>query len=525
MRNGQMGWTLMGAAALLLVGMVKPTHLLADQTVVPSREQTMTAIQALRNKITPLPLSRTILLEVAGDEQDNNDHVTLRADFAGRFTRESSGIVEQISGFDGHECWHRDAVGLTKTLSLADRDVLVFLSHFRTGQWLTHVTPEMLEIDLHTSNDQVTTFAVHHHQATSRVEINNETGLPSWYEIDSVQGRVRYGFSDYQRHFDASIPMTVTCTSQNETRASRVEQVQLLEPLEATAFRRPDSLPSRLRFDPALPSGLLVRRSPSGHVLVPVSLSDGVPRTFVFDTGAGGTLVDRQVARSLGLRVVGEQLFVSILGNSMAEVVEADALQIGPATLSNPRLVAADIEVFRTLLREPSIAGVIGYDLLSQCVCEIQLANDQIRVLPESTFHAENSPDLPWRPITFYQNIPLIPARFPQGEGMFRIDVGAASGPAGNVIFHTPAVQRWQMSVADLPKVQAGEAELALGPIDWFELSGHRFEKPTVIYSLAKSGPLAEPGVDGNIGVEFLKPFRILLDYRHARMAFVPLKP
>jgi hypothetical protein len=274
MRNGKRGRAFWGATAILLVGLAKLAPLLADETVVPRREETMTAIQNLKDKLSPVPPSRALLLEIAGDEQDNSDRVTLRADFAGRFTRESSGNVEQISGFDGHECWLRDAVGLTKVLALADRDLLVFLSHFRTGQWLNHVTPEMLEIDPLATNAQVTTFAVHHHQATSRVEFDNATGLPSWFEIDGTQGRVRFGFSDYQRHFD-------------------------------------------------------------------------------------------------------------------------------------------------------------------------------------------------------------------------------------------------------LPKVQAGEAELAIGAIDWFELSGHRFENPIIIYSLAKSGPLAEPGVDGNIGVEFLKPFRILLDYRRARMAFV----
>jgi hypothetical protein len=513
------------AAAILLAGIARPINLPADESAAAQREQTMTAIQMLRNKVLPPPSNQALQLEVDGDELDSNDRMTLRADFAGRFIRESSGWSEQKSGFDGTECWHRDALGLSKALAFADRDLLVFLSHFRTGQWLNHVTPEMLELVPECTNDQVTTFVVHHHRATSRVEFDNPTGLPSWFEMEGTQGRVRYGFADYQRHGDVPIPMTVTSTSFHETRTSRVEAVQLLAPLAATAFQRLDSLPARVHFDPAVPAALTVRRSPTGHVLVDVSFSDGVPRTFVFDTGAGGTLVDRQLAQSLGFHVLGEQLFVSILGNTMAEVVETGTLQIGPATLTNPRLVATDIDVFRTLLGDPSIAGVIGYDLLSQCACEITLSTDQIQVFPESAFQSEQHADLPWHPIAFYQNIPLVPARFPQGEGMFRIDVGAASGPAGNVIFHTPAVKRWQMPTTALPKVQAGEAELAIGTIAWFELSGHRFESPTVIYSLAQSGPLAEPGVDGNIGVEFLKPFRIILDYRHARMAFVPMDP
>ena len=59
------------------------------------------------------------------------------------------------------------------------------------------------------------------------------------------------------------------------------------------------------------------------------------------------------------------------------------------------------------------------------------------------------------------------------------------------------------------------------GTIAWFELMGHRFENPRVIFALATSGPLADPFVDGNLGVEFLKPFRIVLDYQHERLAFI----
>ena len=52
---------------------------------------------------------------------------------------------------------------------------------------------------------------------------------------------------------------------------------------------------------------------------------------------------------------------------------------------------------------------------------------------------------------------------------------------------------------------------------------GHRFEQRRVIYSLVESGPLAGPLVDCNIGVEFLKRFRIVLDFQHERLAFIPV--
>ena len=56
----------------------------------------------------------------------------------------------------------------------------------------------------------------------------------------------------------------------------------------------------------------------------------------------------------------------------------------------------------------------------------------------------------------------------------------------------------------------------------WFELAGHRFENPDIVFAIDRQGPLGDPYVDGNIGVEFLKPFRMVLDFANRRVAFLP---
>lgn len=116
--------------------------------------------------------------------------------------------------------------------------------------------------------------------------------------------------------------------------------------------------------------------------------------------------------------------------------------------------------------------------------------------------------------------MPTVEATF-EGDhrGRFRIDVGAA-GPAGTVVFHSPAVEQMQL-IKDrkLTNAQAGPNRIALGKIAWFELAGHRFIDPTVIFALDRQGPMGDEYVEGNIGVEFLKPFRLVLDYSRQRMA------
>ena len=46
-------------------------------------------------------------------------------------------------------------------------------------------------------------------------------------------------------------------------------------------------------------------------------------------------------------------------------------------------------------------------------------------------------------------------------------------------------------------------------------MTGHVLVRP--------NGPLGDDYLEGNIGVDFLKPFRLVLDYQNRRVAFVPL--
>jgi len=68
-----------------------------------------------------------------------------------------------------------------------------------------------------------------------------------------------------------------------------------------------------------------------------------------------------------------------------------------------------------------------------------------------------------------------------------------------------------------------GMVTAATGTVDYFELAGHRFDKPRVTFSQSKVGPLSTPFLAGNIGQDLLLPFTVVLDYTHYRIAFVPL--
>ena len=121
------------------------------------------------------------------------------------------------------------------------------------------------------------------------------------------------------------------------------------------------------------------------------------------------------------------------------------------------------------------------------------------------------------------QRHPVVEASFEGGSGLFKLDVGASGGPHGNVVFHAPAVRRLGLIEGrDVTPNNLAQQEAANGSIGWFELSGRRWENPDVVFALGEDGPFSDPYTVGNIGTGFMKAFRIVFDYRRARIAFVP---
>ena len=104
-----------------------------------------------------------------------------------------------------------------------------------------------------------------------------------------------------------------------------------------------------------------------------------------------------------------------------------------------------------------------------------------------------------------------------------------APGAATTVTFHSPAVKSMKLLEGRETKTQmlggvGGGSPTEQGPLEWFEVGGKRFEKPTVTFATGDVGPLADKYTVGNVGQVFLRPFRIVLDYAGARIAFVESK-
>jgi hypothetical protein len=258
----------------------------------------------------------------------------------------------------------------------------------------------------------------------------------------------------------------------------------------------------------------------TGHILVRPKIEGQEVGWFIFDSSAGANVIDATAASKLKLERLGATAVTSVMGNEPSSIFRAKSLALGPMTIARPFLVTMNMANIKMAMGN-DVVGVIGYDVLARCVAEVAVADDSVKLYDPKSHHLETGV---WQPLFFNQTVPAVSAKFEGNrEGLFRIDVGASGpGGVGNVVFHAPAVQQHRLLKGrNVSRMMLGQSNVAMGSIAWFELAGHRFKNPAAVFAIGKNGPFGDDYVDGNIGVDFLKPFRVVLDFANERVAFV----
>jgi hypothetical protein len=147
-------------------------------------------------------------------------------------------------------------------------------------------------------------------------------------------------------------------------------------------------------------------------------------------------------------------------------------------------------------------------------------------IKPSVEVNARASYTLPsgaWTPIRFSTGNPAIEALTDGApKAWYRFDTGAN----GTVTFHSPFVRKHNL-LKDKKTTSSGSGGVGgmitsqSGKIRWFEIGGHRFANPSVGFATSTQGAFAEPYLAGNIGQDFMKPFKIVMDFSGYRIALL----
>src|SRR5688572_883437 len=345
----------------------------------------------------------------------------------GAFRIEVDGALPSAAGFDGQRAWTRDPTGLARIVELEEADQLQMLFGVLSGHWL-----EREVFTAEQQGDDVLRLALRGTPLEMNLTLGGTTHLPIGLEQAGDAGPRVWTFADPVEVDGRRLPTRWTFEENGQLDSYHVEAYRVI-PAAPARLGPPREPPRDVRFDPDVPAELTVSRLPSGHLLVEPLLEDEPLGAFVFDTGAGITVIDRRVADELLMETLGTTVAVGVAGSTTSSYRRGERFQLGPVVIENPIYGDLDLSFMQGGGRR--VAGIVGYDLLARCVVEIEPASGRIALHDPARYELRAGA---WQDLVLHQNHACVSARFEgEREGLFRLDTGAT----GTVTFHSPAVR------------------------------------------------------------------------------------
>jgi hypothetical protein len=466
----------------------------------------------------------TLIIEGDAESYGSKGRFTLNAASAGRIRKRIEAPLGRTLGDDGVTGWEVDSSGMPRRLDSDERDRARLTTWIWTGQWLdpTAKIVATLKQPQPEGGGVVIEVGMAGHPWRAELLIDRQTWLPRSLTSSGASGSEVVEYSRYIEHNGRKVAGTVTSrTGDISTFTGAVTAIRSSTADDDRTFAPIERAPDDTHFDAARPSKVRLDRARTGHLLVYPTIDGLDLGAFVLDSGASVTVVTSEAAKKLELPTLGAVPLGSMFGTVAAKVHRASSFTLGPATIKGMFLAEMDLAPLSAAFGI-SVQGVVGYDLFSRCALDLTLARDDLSIRDPESHDLDR---LRWLPLSLPSRHPAVAAKAAGvPEGPYRLDLGASGGPAGNVIFHGSTVEKHHLlDGRQVARVQAGKLHLGVGEIAWFELAGHRFERPRVLFALDSGGVLGEARTLGNIGVEFLRPFRIVFDYSHSRISFVEL--
>ena len=440
----------------------------------------------------------------------------------GAFLNRIAGDLGVTVGWDGTSAWKTDYDGSTRTLALEEHDQELFEHWIQTGHWLDPRAPIAIEWAEDRPDGVWIEVSIRDTPMGASMRIDPETSLPAEMVQPSSAGHKTWSFADWREHGALRVPHDVRVVEESGMESwTRWEKVSTPPTTVRSPYARPVARPDDVTFDSTQPAELETKRVFSGHVLVHPTIEGEDVGWFILDTGAGAMCIDTGIADELELESFGEVLAVGASGKTDAHFRRGKLFELGRLRFEDPIYVELDLE-FLTAAFNETIAGIVGYDLFARSLVEFDPSTGRTHLYDPASYEL---PGGEWQPLVLDARTPAVQASFEgDHQAYFRLDTGAGSG---NVTFHTPTVER--LGLLEGRKVTAsgsggvgGSSVTYTGKLEWFELAGKRFEQPTVGFSTAEVGGLADRYTAGNLGQAFLEPFTLVLDYPNERIAFVP---
>ncbi len=261
----------------------------------------------------------------------------------------------------------------------------------------------------------------------------------------------------------------------------------------------------------------------SNFILVQLRVNNSRPLWFLFST-ASTSVIDTRIAKELGLSVQVKEKSTATESSIGAGVISGISLALPGVTTFNQTVAVLPLEFLSSILGQP-IAGLIGYDFISQFVIEVDYAARKMNMYGPATYKYCGSGDV--LPIKFMDKSPFITIKIAMegreaAGGMFEF----ATESSGTLVVQRSFAEAHQLlksvkgfRLGNVGDAGGGMSRTLQGRVRNIQVGRFMINNPVVTFSQAEG---AKADGDGQVGGEVLRRFRLILDYSRQRVILEP---
>mgnify|MGYP001148671274 FL=1 len=268
---------------------------------------------------------------------------------------------------------------------------------------------------------------------------------------------------------------------------------------------------------------------PAVAIFIKLKVGNSPELNFIFDTGAGGTVINLRTALNLKLRPSGFTPVKSAHSQDVTPYFADNELKLAHLGVSDVRLLGSSLDHLEARSGIP-IDGIVGFAILQKYIVRINHDNATLELYNKENYTFPSNArayDVSW-----WFPVPSIKATLTldNGEkitGSFLIDTGAST----SLILNSPFVNRNRLLKKFRKKLKHSSQGLTSKKITDFKarlkqikIGDFSFSSVPVNLSQAKRGLLASDKIDGILGNGLLKRFNLILDYSSQKLVLQPNK-
>jgi predicted aspartyl protease len=250
-------------------------------------------------------------------------------------------------------------------------------------------------------------------------------------------------------------------------------------------------------------------------ILLPVRVNGDGPFEFILDTGAGTSLLSSDLAKKLNIKIISTKEGQSAGGKISVSLAKVDSLAVGQVKLDDVDVGIVDLgNIAKTI--GTKIDGDVGYNFLKHFRITIDYHNCEIRFDEPRRIERlgrSSKTEVPMRLASLAKPLLLVQVHA-NGHGPFQFAID--SGTSTTAIAPELAQQLGLEGSPVGPLTTGGsQVNVTAGTLESFQVGRARIDDLVVVvadfFSMLSQAVGAR--LDGIIGYNFLRNFRVVIDY------------